>query len=73
MTFNTAMPGMFCEAMVTMNSGSAMLTMAATLNCGVTNSTVGTSAEDRVEKAPAGTLTPKAMTSTKATSAAGTA
>ena len=31
-----ATPGMFCEAMVTTNSGSAKLTMAETENCGAT-------------------------------------
>ena len=31
------MPGMFCEAIVTMNSGSAMLTVASQVNSGVTN------------------------------------
>ena len=28
------MPGMFCEAIVTMNSGSPMPTMAAPVKCG---------------------------------------
>ncbi len=37
----TATPGMFCEAMVTMNSGRLMLATACQENSGATNSSVG--------------------------------
>ena len=33
----TATPGRFCDAMVTMNSGSAMLTKALKVNAGMVN------------------------------------
>ncbi|MNY83448.1 hypothetical protein D3C86_2262210 [compost metagenome] len=64
---------MFCDAIVTMNSGSAMLIIAGAVKDGITNSGRGTSAEDSSVKASAGISTPKAMTSTKASRAAGTA
>ncbi|MNL90128.1 hypothetical protein D3C87_2209390 [compost metagenome] len=59
--------------MVTMNSGKAMEIIECGVKAGMTNSTGGTSDCDQLAIAPSGSSTPKTMTPTKASSAAGTA
>ncbi|MNT97170.1 hypothetical protein D3C72_2394300 [compost metagenome] len=67
------MPGMFCEAMVTMKSGSAIETSAGRVKTGATSSTGGASDCAQVAMAPSGSSTPNTITMTKASNAAGTA
>ena len=64
---------MFCDAMVTMKSGSAIETSAGSVKVGVTSSTGGSSDCDQPAIVPSGRSTPRTMTATKAASAAGTA
>ncbi|GAA2847125.1 hypothetical protein GCM10020220_040820 [Nonomuraea rubra] len=65
----TAMPGTFCAAMVTRNSGMAMLTTADRLSAGAVSSTAGRSAApDRPPPFPC-----TAMATTATASAQGTA
>ena len=63
----TAMPGTFCAAMVTRNSGTAMLTSAGRLNVGIVNTAVGAT-ETPVRWTPR-----TRIAATAATSAPGTA
>ena len=64
-----ATPGRFCEAMVTMNSGSATPTTLATLNCGHTKTGW---AQDQ-STAPSASRPCPAATAMPASSTAGTA
>jgi len=67
------MPGIFCEAIVTTNSGTPRPIIVAGTKLGITNATCGTKASFSVANAPSGNSMPKATTNTKANSAAGTA
>ena len=67
------MPGRFCEAIVTTNSGSAMPSNVGTSRLGTTGRNTGTSESASASPKPAGTPRRKATSATSTTSATGTA